>query len=264
MKKYLVLFRLAWKRTLLSRGANILYLSIAFLNFFVSIGIWSVAYQSPHFRSHESFSTFISYFLITMLLSRIVFSWTFDDIAGKEIKLGEMSTSLLKPIPYFPLQLVQELPWRFQQLVMTIPVVIALNFVYSTHLVVISPLMLITAIFIGVFGYLLSFIINMFFASLTFWTEDDIGLGTLWEITSLIFSGVGIPIFFFPPLLQKISAALPFQYILYFPVTAALGRMTNEELVTNFIYLVSWVILLGATTSYLWSNGIKKFSSEGR
>lgn len=263
MKKYLILFQIAWKRTLLSRGANILYLSIAFLNFFVSIGVWSVAYKNPNFRSQESFSTFISYFLITMLMSRIVFSWIFDEISGREIKLGELSVSLLKPIPYFPLQLIQELPWRLQQFVMTLPIVLVLYFIYSTQ-IFINPLMLMLAILIGIFGYFLSFIINIFFSSFTFWTDDNVGLGALWEITSLLFTGIGMPIFFFPPLLQTISKFLPFQYILYFPVTVALGRLSNGEIILNFAYLLTWIGILGIVTKYLWNNGLKKFSGEGR
>lgn len=254
---------MSWKRTLLSRGANVLYLSIAFLNFFVSIGVWSVAYKSPLFKSVESFSTFISYFVITMLMSRVVFSWIFDEISGREIKLGELSISLLKPIPYFPLQLIQELPWRFQQFAMTVPIVLVVYSVFSSQ-VFINPLMLMLAILIGIFGYFLSFIINIFFSSFTFWTEDNVGLGALWEITSLLFTGVGIPIFFFPPLLQTISKFLPFQYILYFPVTVAMGRLTSSEIISNFIFLLSWITILGLATKYLWTFGLKKFSGEGR
>lgn len=262
MKKYSLFFSLAWKRALVYRGVGLIYLLLALINTSLNIAVWTVAYQNSQFRSTESFSTFITYFLLVIFFNQLVNSFTGGVIADEHIKRGELSIYLLKPFSYFFYMIILEIPWRIIAFITSLPVILIMRIIYGNLITFQWQFLILALLLIGL-TFTLSFIIQVFFASFTFWLDDTHGIFDLLEILVLLFSGVGIPLFFFPEYLRWVSNVLPFQYILYLPVSIALGKLNFSQIGINVILLGGWILLLSSITRWLWRNGLKKFTGEG-
>ena len=260
--KFFAILKLTWRRAFAYKGASAIYLTLTLLNNFLNIAIWSVAYLNPAFRAQETFSTFITYFILVILFNHIVHSFSMGYMSDQDIKRGELSIYLLKPFPYLMYQILLEIPWRIIQFTMSLPVILLLIITYR-NFVSFDLRWVIGAFMLVPFAYLLSFFIQVLFASFTFWVEDMHGVGSVLEIATLLFSGAGIPIFFFPPALKVISMFLPFQYVLYFPVNLALGSLSVTQLVINMFTLLLWVVILGVIVRLIWQRGLKVFTGEG-
>lgn len=262
MKKILTIMHIAWVRALTYRGANFIYLLLGFINILVSVVIWSVAYQNPLFKSSVIFSNFISYYFVLILFNQLVNSFTSAVIAEEHIKHGLLSIYLLKPFPYLLYMALLEIPWRFLAFIFSVPVILFVYFLTRSYLQInFIPVLGVLSVF-GFF-YLLSFLIQVFFALLTFWFEETRGTSSVLEILILLFSGFGIPIFFFPAILQTIGNILPFQYVLYFPVMLSLGKLQLNQVIMYFSAMFAWILILAVTNNILWKRGLKHFTGEG-
>lgn len=262
MKKYRVIFGIAWERALAYRGINAIYTLLFLLNTVLAIAVWSVAMKNPQFQAKESFSTFITYFLLVIVLHQFVQSYTGGFVAEDHIKRGELSVYLLKPFPYIVYILLLELPWRIIQGLLSIPAAIVL-YAFFRDAVVFNLSMLGLVLLIVPFCLLVSFFIQIIFAFLAFWFEDTHGFFSVLETSSLLFMGTGIPIFFFPSALQVVGRILPFQYILYFPVSVAMQRLSSVDTRYYAIILLGWVAGLGLVAYAMWQRGLRRFTGEG-
>lgn len=244
------------------RGVCLVYLLLSLLNIFLTIAVWSVAYKNPAYAPAIPFRDFISYFIVMLLVSQLVNSYASGEISEEHIKRGQLSVFLLKPFPYLLQEWILEIPWRLLAFIMTLPAVVMMLIYYrESYVFNLSVSLGIFGILIG--AYALSYLIQVCFALLTFWLDDTHGVLNVLEILTLLFSGIGIPIFFYPPLLKNIGQFFPFQYTLFFPVTLILNRLTQNELLFSLIMFFGWILLLFFVASYLWKKGLRKYTGEG-
>ena len=257
-----MVFQVGWQKAFTYRGASLVFVLLNLINIFLTIGIWTVVYQNHSSIASQSFSIFISYFVLVLLLNRIANSYVCEIVSFDHIKQGELSIYLLKPFSYFAYLILTELPWRIQQSIIMFPASIVLFMLFS-KIIVINFYLLFFAFLIAFVGYILSFFIQIFFASFTFWLDDFHGIEAFLETSTLLFSGIGIPIFFFPPVLKTISAILPFQYILYFPISLALNKLESKQILMSSAVMAIWLLTLFFLNKYMWKKGLEKFTGEG-
>lgn len=262
MKAAFTIFTLSWRRALNYRSVGLIYLLLSLLNISLTIIIWSIAYQNPDFRTQETYSTYISYFLLVVIFNQLVNSFTAGEISDEHIKRGGLSVFLLRPFPYLIYEMLLEIPWRILAFLMSVPAIILMTILFNKFIILRIDLVILTFLLVPAV-YFLSFLIQIIIASLTFWLEDNQGILNLTEILFLLFSGVGIPIFFFPDSLRFISRFLPFEYILYFPVTLALGKIPLLQILISLFIIAVWILVLSLVSKLLWRKGLKKFTGEG-
>lgn len=111
-------------------------------------------------------------------------------------------------------------------------------------------------------AFLLNFFTRMSLALLAFWVEDTGPF--FWVYSKVLFTlgGLFMPLEVYPVWLQRIAAALPFNYILYRPARLfvafsyrdALGAVGGQVL---------WTVVLLVLTLAMYSQGVKKVSVNG-
>lgn len=262
MKTHLAIFSLGWKRALAYRGIGIIYVLLSLMNIFLSLAVWSVAYRNPLLASRQSFTDLVQYFFFVIFFSQIAQSFAGGAIADEHIKRGELSNYLLKPFSYMSYTILIELPWRLLAFLMSLPALLILVFLFG-RLFSFDPGWVMVAVILVIPAYILSFLLQILFAGMTFWFEDSHGMFSVLEIATLLFSGLGIPVFLFPPILKSIGTILPFQYILYFPVSAASSHLSPTQFMINILIMGLWIAGLAALNRILWTRGLKKFTGEG-
>jgi ABC-2 type transport system permease protein len=78
-----------------------------------------------------------------------------------------------------------------------------------------------------------------------------------------LFSGLLLPISFFPEVFQKIFNLLPFQYISYVPMLIYLGKLQGGGLVRALALQIFWAAVLVAIGDGMWRWSSKKVTIQG-
>ncbi len=96
-----------------------------------------------------------------------------------------------------------------------------------------------------------------------FWLLDYRGVLTLSIVVSLFFSGMILPIVFFPAWLKAIAHALPFQSLIQVPVDVYLGKHAGAGLVGVLALQAAWAVALLALGRLALAAGTRKLVIQG-
>jgi len=80
---------------------------------------------------------------------------------------------------------------------------------------------------------------------LAFWVENTYGLRFTMRVIMEVAGGAIIPLSFFPGLLQKVFALLPFPYLVYFPMRIYLNKIEFTEILPELVRAAVWMAGLG-------------------
>lgn len=208
-----------------------------------------------------SVSDFAIYFLSVFLVRQMTTVWVVWELE-REIRLGEMSPKLLRPLDPFWQHALDNLAEKVVRLpIVLIPVVLGLWFtgvrpqfaLLSLGLFVISIIL----------AWLLRFNRQYSFGLLAFWTDQVTGLEQVWFALYVAFSGAILPLDLLPETLQRIIMFTPFPYKVDFPVQLLLGKLTNAEILLGFAIQGFWVIAFIVLRMVLWKRGLKRYGATG-
>ena len=215
MKKYIALIRVGIQRELVYRTNFCIGIFSTVLLFIVEVAIWSAVYQGKEEVGSISYNSIMIYTVMTLLLQRLLGGGTDEEI-GNDFQSGNIVTSLLTPlnlgVKYSMQELGKGLLNTFVLLLVFIPYCLK-----NREIVSVIPiqrwLLFVPAV---VFSYILFSILNYTLGILTFWSHSNIGLYMLKMACVNIFSGMFIPLTFYPSILRGFCMVLPFQSIYYF------------------------------------------------
>jgi ABC-2 type transport system permease protein len=108
-----------------------------------------------------------------------------------------------------------------------------------------------------------SFGIRFLYNSAAFWLLDYRGTATVTVAVTVFFSGMVMPLRFFPHWLRELSYALPFGSIIQTPVDVWLGKRTGIELVGFIALQVLWALVLLALGRIVLARGTRKLVVQG-
>jgi ABC-2 type transport system permease protein len=122
--------------------------------------------------------------------------------------------------------------------------------------------------FLGyVASLLLAFVIGFFFEAamgmVGFWFLEVSSL--LWVVNTLnyIVSGQMFPLELLGHPWDTLLAALPFQYLAYFPAVVFLGKVSGAALVRGLLIEVAWAAAMIALSRWLYARGLRRYSAYG-
>lgn len=211
-----------------------------------------------------TYANFATYYLFIALAGSLFIAHIENAVAHDDIKNGELASYLLKPVPYFSLSLLSELPWRFIQGVFSVlSIVVIAFFIQNIIQITSSPIIFLLAVIMAILAFCISFTFKMCLGLLAFWFTDIGGIMELSDIVLSLCSGIVIPLIFLPAGLKLILNILPFSYMVYYPVIGFLGKLDIvSELVIIGIQII-WIILFLLLYKILWLAGRKKFMAVG-
>jgi ABC-2 type transport system permease protein len=77
-------------------------------------------------------------------------------------------------------------------------------------------------------------------------------------------SGAVFPIDILPEAIQNVLYALPFPYLMFFPLQVYLGKLSMEATLQGLLVSGFWMVVLIFTMNQVWTRGIKRYSAIGR
>ena len=94
-------------------------------------------------------------------------------------------------------------------------------------------------------------------------TIDSRGVLNIYNVISEVFSGVTIPIPFFPNLLKAITYVLPFRYICDFPFRIYSGNIEIVDGIKMLLESVIWIIIFNIIGQIISKKALKKAVIQG-
>jgi ABC-2 type transport system permease protein len=266
MKKYWHVLGIGIQNNLTYRFNFLARTLFGFIPLLAMLYVWKTIYAGK--GSGEvgpySLAEMISYYLLATVVDSLTAVNEDDWQIAADIKDGNISHFLVKPIAYLPYRLFLFLAGRVTYLaVAIIPVTL---FVLAFRKYFVLPpdwTTLLLFLLATVLTALLQFFISYTMAMLAFWVLEVSTFIFILFAFEYIASGHMFPLDILPEGLQRALFLTPFPYQLYFPVSVYLGKVAGTELLHGFLTQIFWVLLAWGAAIFAWRRGIRKYSAVG-
>ncbi len=206
-----------------------------------------------------SMSDTILYLIVIRLIMDL--TWAYEGHIQSEIRYGELTDYLLKPASYIKVQYFDRLGTMITRWMNAIILVLIVFAFFHEDVRLTADLWVYPAGLLAVFlTFHLEYVFMLCIAFLSFWME---GHPPLVEHTSRLFGGSLVPLTFLPAGFQQLSDLLPFKYMLYFPTTVLLGRVTPTDYVFGICMQLIWIVALAGVSQLMWRKGVKRYVAYG-
>jgi ABC-2 type transport system permease protein len=230
-----------------------------------TISLWRTIYADKETDvAGYTLAQMISYYLIVTIVDALTAVTEDDWQIAADIKDGNISQFLLKPIDYLSYRLCLFSAGRLiYTAVAFLPVTLFILF-HRKHFVLPEDsatlgCFLLSMLLTGMLQFLLSYTM----ALLAFWVLEVSTFIFIVFAFEYIAGGHLFPLDILPAPLTEALMLTPFPYQLFFPVSIYLGQTTGAALVRGLIIQALWVAAAYALARFMWSRGIRKYAAVG-
>lgn len=222
---------------------------------------WAAVYENKETVGSLSLSSMLTYMVVALLLEQYV-SGVGDNLA-RMIKQGYIALELMKPYHLLDKLVAMDIGQKISNSIRTtLPMLLFAIWFIGVNLpqsLEAFGLFIISV----VLGILIGTQLDLIIGILAFWTVNVWGLRLLRDSIIQFCSGSLVPLSLYPHWFQEISVFLPFQSMVYIPVSIYTGSISGSAaymaIATQFI----WFILIAALARLLWSLAIRKITIFG-
>ena len=203
----------------------------------------------------------VTYVWLAQALIMTVYIFGWEELALR-IRDGSIATDLSRPLSPLRYWLAFDLgraPYHF--VFRGVPPFVVGAFVFDLHYP--SPGLAVAFAASVVLAVVVSLGFRFLYNVPAFWLVDHRGVLRLAVTVSLFFSGMILPLAFFPGWLRGIAHVLPFASILQVPVDVYLGKHTGADLAGALALQAGWAIALLALARVALARGTRKVVIQG-
>ena len=204
----------------------------------------------------------VTYVWVAQGLLMTVYIWGWYEVALR-VRSGDIATDLYRPLDFQVYWLAQDLGRAvYHALFRGVPpfVVGALAFDVRVPGDAVLWLGFLASLALAVCA---SFAYRFLFNLAAFWLLDYRGIAVLATVVSTFFSGMIIPIAFFPDWLEALAWALPFAAMVQAPIEVFLGHARGLELAGLLALQALWAVVLLGVGRIVFAAGTRKLVVQG-
>lgn len=232
------------------------------IRLFAILILWNAIFSSQQLSGID-FNRMLVYF-ISIPLAGFPSHISVSTSLGYEIKRGELSNYLVKPVNIWIEKMLKSFAFKLNYLFTVAPFYLIILIFFFPRDVSLSAVNIFVALFWAFFGFLLNFFLDMLVADLAFWFDEVWAFQHFKSITFSIFGGILLPFEFLGRLLRVIFNMLPFKYFYYIPASYFIGiRSIDKFLVKDVIVYILWLVLFICLYKLLWRSGVKRYEAFG-
>jgi ABC-2 type transport system permease protein len=224
--------------------------------------IWKAIYEHSSTIEGFDFSHILTYIAVGWIIRSFYFNNVDQDIANQVIE-GKLAMDLIKPVNIQFMYVAQAFGESlFRAGMLSLPTALVLMLIYPLR----RPASLhhfIAFLASVVLSFFIVAAINFAVGTLAVRLKSILGLLRAKYFLLELFSGLLLPISFFPEVFQKLFKLLPFQYISYIPVLLYLGKINGGAIVGSLALQLVWVVLLFAIGDAMWRWSSRKITIQG-
>jgi ABC-2 type transport system permease protein len=222
--------------------------------------VWSSAVGNGSLGGYNQ-GGFIAYYLVLIMVNQLTYAqsnWT----VGDNIRSGNLSRSLMRPINPLVEVLATELAGKLIYMLFIIPVTVVLGLWLQPDLQLSwgNALAFIPALLLA---WGLRFLWGYWLALLAFWITRADALLAVQDALVFLLAGQVAPQALLPGVLGSLATLLPFRYMIGFPVEVLLGRLSGGEMLVGFTLQGLWLLFSAGLTGWLWRAGLQRYMAVG-
>lgn len=227
----------------------------------VMLGLWTaVAADGPVGRFGQR--EFTAYYLATLVVRLLTSSWVVWELT-MDIRQGTLAMRLLRPLHPLVAYSAEHLAAVPMRALVVSPIVAVLVYAAGDSLAVRDPALLGIFLFSLAGAWLLTFCTMVIIGTLALYVESAIGLFEVWLGVHAVLSGYLVPLELFPAWVTRLSKALPFRYMLGFPVEVLVGLRDRSAALADLGVQWAYVAALVAATVLVWRAAVRRFAAYG-
>jgi ABC-2 type transport system permease protein len=203
----------------------------------------------------------VGYYVVLILVNQLTFStnnWT----VGDGIRYGRMNLLLLRPMSplYDALSAEVAVKVVFMTFALPLAALLALLLRPELHVSLGDGLLFVPALMLA---WALRFLWGYWLALLSFWATRADALLSLQESLIFLVGGQVAPMVLLPAAMQQAAVALPFRYMVAFPVEVLAGQLSAGQVAIGFACQAGWLAVALVLFVALWRAGLRRYSAVG-
>ena len=231
------------------------------------LSVWQTIYggkQAGATVGSYSLAEMVSYYLLVALVDALTAVNEDDWQIAADIKDGNISQFLLKPIDYLWYRLCLFFSGRLTYMAVAAPPLAVLIICLGRYFVL-PPGWAASGSFMVSLALtaMLQFFSSYAMAMLAFWVLEVSTFIFILYAFEYIASGHLFPLDILPHGLQGALSYTPFPYQLYFPVSIYMGKLTRADLVHGLLVQAFWVLVAYAVARFAWNRGVRRYGAVG-
>ena len=264
-KSYFTFTKNVFQRNLAYKANTVMFVLGDTMILAVTYYLWKAIYSSSSASNLNGFTynDMIIYVLLSFLTQRLI-STEVDNTISREVRNGSIASNLIKPISYEKRMLFEGFGSMFYQLVLV--------FIIGFSAVIIISIKTGSNVnFTNISMYFVSVVLSYF---INFYYSYSMGLLTfkiinMWGVTQImkaiveLFSGLLIPISFFPEIVQKIFDFFPFKSMVYTPCMIFQNKLSFYEICIAIGMQIFWIIVMMLIGKIMYKALIKDLTILG-
>jgi ABC-2 type transport system permease protein len=261
--KYLRILAVTFQDVFQQRARNFVWFLDSLINPIVLLFFWHAAFTKTQNIGGWSGSDMFTYYMFIVVASGLIISHVEVTIGNDDIKDGLLNAVLLKPISYFGFRYTQEFPWRFSEAMYGIIMVLAVLILRFPIVIAHNSLTIVLGIYIVILASLISFFYKMILGLLAFWVTDTHAIEEVTEVITIFCAGSLLPVDLLPGNVKPILDATPFPYMIYYPVSALMGKLPIDQIIHVVLVQACWCVALFVCCKLMWWRGVRRYSGVG-
>ena len=206
----------------------------------------------------------ISYYLMATVVDALTAVNEDDWQIAADIKEGNISQFLLKPIDYLAYRLCLFFSGRLTYLLVAAAPLTVFILYFRAYFALPPDSWTFGCFLLSVaFTALIQFFISYAMAMLAFWVLEVSTFIFILYAFEYLASGHLFPLDILPPAVEKALYFTPFPYQLYFPVSIYMGKVSGAQLIQGLAMQIGWVMLAYLLAKIAWNRGLRKYAAAG-
>lgn len=207
-------------------------------------------------------SDMVLYYLCMLLLSCLITSHIMWEVAT-EIKEGNFSVALLRPISFHQFTFLRNLSWRLIRMTLFAPIFLVMLYIYRGYLQHSSVIFTWEFGLAVLLGHFVSFNFVMMMSMLALFVQEVYSIFELYYVPMLFLSGQLFPVSVLPGWARSIAQFFPFYYTTGAPTEILVGRVSGPDAHRVLLMQGGWIILCYLLSKILWKKGLKYYTGVG-
>ncbi|MRX73752.1 daunorubicin ABC transporter permease [Bacillus lacus] len=262
MDKYLEMIRIRFLMMLAYRTNYYSGILIYSINIAAYYFLWTAIYGGQESIQGLDVLQMTTYVAISWMARAFYFN-NIDREIALEIKEGKVAVEIIRPYNYLGMKTMQAFgEGIFRLLFFSVPGMVIVSFMFPLSFSSNASTWIFFFISI-LFSFIINTQINLMTGMVTFFLFNNDGLMRAKRVVIDLFSGLLLPISFYPLWAQDVMQFFPFQAISYIPSMIFTEGFTGDALVNALLLQGFWAIILLIPIKIMWASAKKRLVIQG-
>lgn len=262
MSAYLEMIRMRFLMMLAYRVNYYSGILIYTLNIGAQYFLWKAIYSGNGTLAGLDMTQMTTYVAVSWMARAFYFNNLDREIAN-EIRDGSVAIHFIRPYNFLVTKIMQAMgEGIFRLLMFTLPGMVLVLLLFPVKLPT-DPGIWIVFLFMLLFSFLINSQINILTGLFAFFVENNEGMMRLKRVAVDLFSGLIIPVSFFPGWAEGLLQVLPFQAITYLPGSVFTGKVTGAAIGQAIGVQILWFTVLLVPMIVMWRQARQRLFVQG-